>query len=143
MKAAALILLSLGLAGIVAAQPAQSTTESNGPMPSSVVRGQIMELLKQDVRKIPLQPNEDRAPFLNPDSAPNDQPVAEGVLELDPIAVTQKRATTIPPRVDRITLDNFFYGDGTIAESASRRVSLAAGPYGSKGLAALKLNFKF
>ena len=102
-----------------------------------------MELLKQDVRKIPLQPNEDRAPFLNPDSAPNDQPVAEGVLELDPIAVTQKRATTIPPRVDRITLDNFFYGDGTIAESASRRVSLAAGPYGSKGLAALKLNFKF
>ena len=100
-------------------------------------------MLKQDVRKIPLQPKEDRAPFLNPDSAANDHPVAEGVLELDPITVTQKRAIEIPLRVDRITLDNFFYGDGTIAESASRRVSLAAGPYGSKGLAALKLNFKF
>lgn len=102
-----------------------------------------MDLLKQDVRKIPVQPKEDRAPFLNPDSVANNQPVTEGVLELDPITVTKKRAIEIPPRVDRITLDNFFYGDGTIAESASRRVSLAAGPYGSKGLAALKLNFKF
>jgi hypothetical protein len=39
-------------------------------------------------------------------------------------------------------LDNFFYGDGKIAESTGKRVSLSAGPE-RNGLAALKLNIKF
>lgn len=101
-----------------------------------------MELLKQDVLKIPAKPKETAAPFLNPDFSANDQPLEEGVLELEPLIVTKKKPIELPPRITRLTLENFFYGDGTIAESAGKRVSLSAGPE-RRGLAAIKLNIKF
>ena len=100
-----------------------------------------MDLLKQDALKFPQKPKES-APFLNPDSATNDQPVEDGILELEPVIVTQKKPIEIPLRIRKLTLDNFFYGDGKIAESAGQRISLSAGPEGN-GLAAIKLNLKF
>lgn len=101
-----------------------------------------MELLKQDAKKTPLKPKEAVAPFLNPDAVAANPPVEEGVLELEPITVTKKKPIELPPRIDRVTLDNFFYGDGTMAERADKRISLSAGPE-ERGLAAIKLNIKF
>ena len=68
----------------------------------------------------------------------NDQPVAEGVLELEPIKVTQKKSLELPRRINPVTLDNFFYGDGTVFESASKRFSITSGRD-----ALIKFNFKF
>ena len=116
--------------------------ESRGLSSGSAVRGRIMELLKQDAKKIPPKPKEAVAPPFASESATNDQPVAQGVLELEPFIVTQKRAIELPPRLAKPTLDNFFYGDGTIAQSADKRFSFSAGPE-RKGLAALKFNWKF
>lgn len=124
------------------AQPIGLAAESNDPSQGSAVHGRIMELLKQDVLKIPAKPKETAAPFLNPDFSANDQPLEEGVLELEPLIVTKKKPIELPPRITRLTLENFFYGDGTIAESAGKRVSLSAGPE-RRGLAAIKLNIKF
>jgi hypothetical protein len=101
-----------------------------------------MELLKQDAKKTRMKPKEAVAPFLNPDAVTKNLPVAEGVLELEPITVTKKKPVELPPRIDRVTLDNFIYGDGTIAERADKRVSLSAGPE-ERGLAAIKLNIRF
>jgi hypothetical protein len=137
-----LIFLSLGLTTVSNAQTAESVAESSSPTSSSVVRERIMELLKQDVRKTPVKPKEIIAPPENPNAPANDRPVAEGVLELEPVIVTQKKPIELPPRLPKLTLDNFFYGDGKIAESSGKRVSLSVGPE-RKGLAALKLNIKF
>ena len=143
MKAGSyLIFLSLSLAVASKAQPAEPVTESNDPLSRSAVRERIVALLKQDAMNAPVKSKDENSLDSDSDSAANDQSVAEGVLDLDPITVTQKKAIDIPLRINRISLKNFFYGDGTIAESASRRVSLSAGPYG-KGLAAIKFTLKF
>lgn len=99
-----------------------------------------MELLKQDAIKLAAKPTEEIAPPFAADV--NDHPVAEGVLELDPITVTQKKPIELPLRTPKLTLENFFHGDGTIAQSADKRISLSAGPE-RRGLAAIKFNLKF
>lgn len=101
-----------------------------------------MEILKQDAIAIKLAPKpiEESAPPFAVDA--NDHLIAEGVLELEPITVTQKKPLELPLRTPKLTLENFFYGDGTIAQSAGKRVSLSAGPE-RRGLAALKFNLKF
>lgn len=124
------IILLLGLASVAAAKV---------PLPESGVRSRILELVKEDARKKAGETNERARP--PPESALNDQPIAEGVLELKPIVVREKKPFVLHPRL-KLTLDNFFYGDGKIFESAGRRVSLSAGPEG-KGLAAIKFNIRF
>jgi hypothetical protein len=113
---------------------------AGGRSSGSAIRARILELVKQDALKTPVKPEEVVAPHLA--TATNDQPVAEGVLQLEPMTVTQRRVPKLPVRLPKVTLDNFFHGDGTIAESAGRRVTLTAGPEG-KGLAAIKINLKF
>jgi len=135
-----LIFLLLGLAVGSEARPGELAAESNGPLPGSAVHGRILELLKEDAKKLPLKPKGATAPPVDPPTG--DLPVAEGVLELEPIIVTQKKAIELPPRASTVTLDNFFYGDGTIFENADKRFSLSAGPTGN-GLAAIKFNIRF
>lgn len=112
--------------------------ESISPSQGSAVHGRILEKLKQDAAKFPAKPKEPAAPFLNPNVPANDQPVAEGVLELEPFQVTKKKPIELPLRIDPITLDNFFYGDGRIWESANKRFSISSEPD-----ALIKFNFKF
>lgn len=114
--------------------------ESGGRPSGSAVRARILELVKLDALKTPVKPTEVAAPHLA--TATNDQPVAEGVLQLEPMTVTQRRVPDLPVRIPKVTLDNFFHGDGTIFESAGGRVTLSAGPE-RKGLAAIKINLKF
>ena len=132
------LFLSLSLAVMAEAQPATPSAETSTPSPGSAVHGRILELLKQDVAKIPVKPKEASAPFLNPDSVANNQPVTESVLELEPVVVTQKKPVELPLRLKKVTLDNFFYGDGTIFESADKRFSISAGRD-----ALIKFNWKF
>ena len=106
------------------------------PLPISAIRSQITELLKQDVLKSVVKSKEAITPAPEPPNA--DQAVTEGVLELEPIKVTQKKTLELPRRVNPVTLDNFFYGDGTIFESASKRFSITSGRD-----ALIKFNFKF
>jgi len=102
-----------------------------------------LELLKQDVTKIPQKPKE-VAPFLNPDAVINDQPIAEGVLELEPIQVTQKKAIALPLRTEPVTLENFFHGDGAIWKNQDGSRTLGISPYGRRNdLAAIKFTLKF
>ena len=98
-----LIFLSLGLTMVSKAQTGEPVAESKILSSSSVIRERIMELLKQDVRKIPVQPKEIIAPLANPDAPANDQPVAEGVLELEPVIVTQKKPIELPSRLQANT----------------------------------------
>lgn len=141
MKAGiSLIALALSFAGMSAAPPAEPAAEPNGPSASSSVRGRIMELLKQDAIKPAPKPTEVIAPPFAANV--NNHPVTEGVLELDPITVTQKKPIELPLRTPKLTLENFFHGDGTIAQSADKRISLSAGPE-RRGLAAIKFNLKF
>ncbi len=137
MKTGAILLwLSLNA---IAAESTEPVAESKRALPGSTVRGRITELVKQDAAKIsPAQP-EGAAASTDAETAVGDQPVAEGVLQLDPFTITKKRDVVLPP-IPRLTLENFFYGDGTIARKG--RVSLSAGPEG-KGLAAIKFNIKF
>ena len=137
-----LIFLSLGLAMVLKTQTVELVAESSSPTSGTVVRGRILELLKQDVRKIPVKPKKIIARPENSDAPANDQPAAEGVLVLEPVIVTRKKPFELPPLLPKLTLDNFFHGDGKIAESSGQRVSLSAGPE-RNGLAALKLNIKF
>ena len=108
------------------------------PLPR-VVRGRILELIKQDALRLPEKVKAGTAPPL--DLLINGQPIVEGVVKLEPFIVTGKKPIKLPPRV-KLTLDNFFNGDGTIAESAGGRISLSAGPTG-KGQAAIKFNLRF
>ena len=137
MKAAVAFFLSLSSAVMAENQPTEQATATKAPPPDSAVHGRVLELLKQDVAKIPAQPKEAPAPFLKPDVIANDQPIAEGVLKLDTFVVTKKKPLALPLR-PKLTLDNFFYGDGTIWESADKRFSIRSDPE-----ALLKFNIKF
>jgi hypothetical protein len=138
MKASPTLFLSLGLAAVAAAQIAAPDIAPRGPLPESAVREQVLELVKEDARKVV---GETKAETAALDPSLDSHSVAEGVLQLDPVVVTEKKPITPVPRL-KLTLDNFFYGDGKIFESAGKRVSLSAGPE-RRGLAALKLNIKF
>ena len=123
------------------AQPGEPGAETNSTKSRSSVHGRILELLKQDVVKTSAKPKAAIAPFLNPDSTSNDQPVAEGVLELEPIKVTEKKPVEIPPHPPKLTLNNFFYGEGAIWKNGDGTRTLSIGPEGH-GLAAIKFTLK-
>ena len=136
-----LLFFSLSLALAPAAPADEPTSKPKVSLPASAIRGQITELLKQDAGKAPVKSKDATVPHLDPpqnDQPVNDQPVAEGILELEPIKVTEKKTLNLPRRINPVTLDNFFYGDGTIFESASKRFSITSGRD-----ALIKFNFKF
>ena len=85
-----------------------------------------MELLKQDVAKIPAKTKEPIPLTVSADSSASDQPIAEGAVQLETFVVTKKKPAELPLR-PKLTLDNFFYGDGTIWESTDKRFSIGAG----------------
>lgn len=101
----------------------ESTTVPSAP----AMHRHILELLRQDVAKIPQKPKETPAPFLNPDVPANNQPVVEGVLELEPLQVTKKKAIELPVRIKPVSLDNFFYGDGAIFKTKDGGFVITAG----------------
>ena len=136
-----LLFLSLSLATGSGAPADEPPSKPKVSLPASAIRGQITELLKQDAAKAPVKSKDTTPPHLDPpqnNQPVNDQPVAEGVLELEPIKVTQKKSLELPRRINPVTLDNFFYGDGTVFESASKRFSITSGRD-----ALIKFNFKF
>jgi hypothetical protein len=137
MKAGAQFLfLSLGIAAMATSGP-EPTPVARSSSPTSAVHREILGLLQQDVAKKPATPKEAPAPFLNPEVVADGQPVMEGILELEPFRVTQKKAIELPLRVNSVTLDNFFYGDGAIYKNKDGSFVISVGREG------LKLTKKF
>ncbi|WP_438481727.1 hypothetical protein [Oleiharenicola lentus] len=141
MKAGVGIFLSLGCVVALAAQPAATSPGQKRSLSGTVLRGQIAELVRQDAEKIspkmPAPAAVDRDPVFNDQH----QPMPEDVLQLDPFTITKKREIELPV-IPRLTLENFFYGDGKIVQSRDGKFSLSAGPE-RLGVAAIKFNIKF
>jgi hypothetical protein len=126
---------------LVVARPAAPGTEPNHPLPDSAVRRRITELLVQAAKQTAVTPSGAVPPKLDPPAS--EPPVAEGVLELETVRVTTKKPLELPLRLKPVTLENFFYGDGKIFESANGRFSISAGGAGSGGAAAIKFTLQF
>jgi hypothetical protein len=145
-----MVLVSILWSGVVsdAADSVESKPGASVPSATSAtapsVRARILDLVKEEAKKIPQEAKVAAAPFLNPGAPANSETVEEGVLVLERFRITKKREMELPV-IPKLTLENFYYGEGTFWQG--KRSSLHAAPVGigpdGESLIGIKWKIKF